>query len=315
MTSIDSGLGARRPGDHLCFPYDNEDEKTLTLVTFVREGLARHERCLFTGTPAEQVSLLAALEAAGVPAQRALADGALVLATPAETYFRTGAFDPDDSLAVMDGLIDLALADGFAGLRATGGASGPIPDELWKQLLVYEARLNQRVARRPFVGLCWFHGAHVSGERVQDVLRTHPLAVLRGEVCENPFYEQTDLALSGDSRARVDWQLHQLRAYNRARKRLVATAESRHLALSTLADELADPLFALEREVHALGDAPDQTPVPERLEAAAHQLRLLTAAVDKVRAAAGLVTPKPEVPVTGSPETPGAPSDPARRRR
>src|SRR5450755_2457230 len=83
-------LGALRSSGHLCFPYESEAEKAATLVEFIREGLARHERCLFIGTPADQDGLLASLTAAGVGGERALARGALVLATQGETYLRTG---------------------------------------------------------------------------------------------------------------------------------------------------------------------------------------------------------------------------------
>src|SRR5260221_7417172 len=108
-------LGALRTSGHLCFPYEAEDEKRAALVTFIREGLARRERCLYIGSHADQVDLMAALEAAGVLAERALARGALVLATQGETYLRSGRFDPEDALFLMEGLVDPALSDGFLG--------------------------------------------------------------------------------------------------------------------------------------------------------------------------------------------------------
>src|SRR6267142_4424956 len=113
-------LGALRASDHVCFPYESDDERRTTLVGFVREGLARSERCVYIGSPADQSELMAALEAAGVHAAQARERGALVLATQAETYLRTGRFDPDDAVRVMESLVEGALADGYAGLRGTG---------------------------------------------------------------------------------------------------------------------------------------------------------------------------------------------------
>jgi signal transduction histidine kinase len=304
MDLSNATLGGLRASGHLCFLYESEDERRRTLVAFFREGLTRHERCQYIGAAADQEAFALALEEEGVPAERALARGALVFATQAETYRRSGRFDPDDSLALMEEVTDRALADGFAGLRVTGEASGPLPDELWPLVMRYEALLNERLGRRPFVGLCRFHASDLSAERLQDVLRTHPHALVRGEVCVNPFYERPEVVLSGDSRARLDWQLHQLRSYHRARKRLesrsaaaageaeVARGRSRRArnrVLSVLADELADPLFALKREVHALGAALDETPAPERLEAAQRHLRRLSAAVEQARDAARLL--------------------------
>jgi signal transduction histidine kinase len=295
-----AALAGLRASGHLCFPYETEDERRRTVVAFAREGLARRERCLFVGGPAELEALLAALAAAGVAVERALERGALVLATTAEIYLRKGRFDGDDALDVLEGLVDRALADGFVGLRATGESSAT--GELWSVVTRYEARLNERLGRRPFIALCRF-AATLGPERVQDVLRTHPHALVRGEVCANPFYEHPEVVLSDDSRARLDWQLHQLRAHHRARKRLEARAGApaggdgaperlglaRDRFLSTLAEELAEPLFALKREVHALGAALDDTPAPERLAAAQRHLRRLSVAVERARDMARLL--------------------------
>ncbi|HVU50566.1 MAG TPA: MEDS domain-containing protein [Polyangia bacterium] len=289
-----STLGGLRASGHLCFPYETEDERRRTVVAFVREGLARRERCLYIAAEAEQRAFRAELEAAGVDATREVGRGALVLAAQGETYLRSGRFDPDDALALMESLTDRALADGFVGLRATAEASSRALDDLWPLVLRYEALLNERLARRPFVGLCRFRAAELAPDRLRDVLRTHPEVLVRGEACANPFYEHAEVVLGGDDRAHLDWQLHQLRSYQRERKRLEAgtraaleararAARERDRFLAVLAEELADPLFALKREVHAMGAALDETPAAERLEAAQRHLRRLSAAVDHAR--------------------------------
>ncbi|MDB4980745.1 MAG: Sensory box histidine kinase, partial [Myxococcales bacterium] len=267
------------------------------------------------------------LRAAGVPADRALERRALVLATQAETYVRRGRFDAEDALAMLDEHIDAALADGFFGLRATGESSRPVSDDVWPEVRRYEALMNERFARRPFIGLCRFHTAALDADRLRDVLRVHPLAFVRGDACANPFYERPEIALGDDSRARVEWQLHQVRAHHRARQRSEDMAESaiatavtldadraesaaaaselrrsvhaRDRFLSTLAEDLAEPLFALKREVHALGlglgQGLDETPAPQRLEAASRHLRRLTTAIDQARDVAQLLDPSPNV--------------------
>jgi len=294
MDLSNATLGGLRASGHLCFPYESEDERRRTVVAFVREGLARRERCLYIASEDEQRTFLAELEAAGVPAAAEVARGALLLKTRTETYLRTGCFDPDDALAMMEGFTDQALADGFAGLRATAEASARALDDLWPLVLRYEALLNERLARRPFLGLCRFRAAELAPDRLRDVLRTHPEVLVRGEACPNPFYEHAEVVLGGDDRAHLDWQLHQLRSYQRDRQRLEAgtraaieerasAARERDRFLTVLAEELADPLFALKREVHALGVALDETPAVDRLEAAQRHLRRLSAAVDRAR--------------------------------
>jgi signal transduction histidine kinase len=322
MNLATSRFGGLGPVAHVCFPYESEAERLTAVVQFVREGLSGNERCLFIGSSAEHEELLGALRAEGVSVDRAVARRALVLATQRETYLRTGRFDADDSLAMLDEHLEAARADGFVGFRGTGEASGTVPDELWPEINRYESLINERFARRPFVALCRFDAAQIPAERLRDVLRMHPQALVRGEPCDNPYYERAELALGGDSRTRLDWQLHQLRTHQRARRRLedmVAAAidlsadlahergeaddlrdsvQARDRFLSTLADELGDPLFALKREVHAMGvhaGGLGETPAPERLETASRHLRRLGAAVEHVRDVARLLgqTPRP----------------------
>jgi len=315
-------LGALRASGHLCFPYESEDEKRTTLVAFVRDGLARRERCVYIGALADQSELLLALEAAGVRAARALERGALVLKTQAETYLRAGRFDPEDAVRLLEELVESALADGYAGLRGTGEASAPVSDELWPLVLRYEALVNERLGRSPFVALCRLPASPDRPERAQDLLRMHPHALLRGEVCANPFYERPEIVLSDDGQPRLEWQLDQVRRSHRARKRLDHRSADRFL--SALADELAAPLFALKREVHALGAALDETPVPERIEAAQRHLRLLTTAVEHVRDAVRLSHretaamnegPDDADAPSAGPGAPGGPSPGSRRQR
>jgi hypothetical protein len=216
--------GRSQACSHLCCPFHSADEKQATVTAFFAEGLARNERCVLIAGPAEQRELTGALDAAGLAVERAIARGALVLATEAETYLRTGRFDPEDSLALMDGFVDGALADGFRGVRVTGDGSSPMPDDTWADVLRYEALVNERFARRPFTGLCRFDAESVRPDRIEDVLRTHPHVVVRGELCGNPFYERAEVVLGDDPRARVHWHLHQVRAYHRALKKVAARA-------------------------------------------------------------------------------------------
>jgi hypothetical protein len=225
-------------GQHICLPFETEAEKETALLSFIHEGLARGKRCLFVGTRAEYEHLGLQLEEEGICALRAESRGALVFSTPEQEYLQDGVFDPSAVLAKIEGYIKDALAEGFTGLCATGELMNVPSDEAWRQIVWYEAQLNETFARLPLVALCRYPRTIVPPDRVQDVLRTHPIAVVRGETCDNPFYEQADLALSDDSQARVDWQLRQLRVRNRVQRRLEDKTASAVTAAVALATEL-----------------------------------------------------------------------------
>ena len=283
-------LGSLRHGDHLCLPYDDSDERDQVIVPFIGEGLARGERCVYIVEAEQHDPLLTMLAAAGVNASRALARGALWLRTPAEMYLRSGKFDPDDTLALVDELIEGALAEGFSGVRGSGQISAPDPTGIpWQTMLSYEARFNERFAKRPFVALCRYHRAESPPGMIADALRTHPTVIAGGRLCRNSYYEKPDIALgAGRDAERVEWMLHQLRrtSFNDQRaqeitrslagetSRLAAENQSRaHVEqdleravrmrdrfLDDLTKELAGPVAGLTVEIQALarGSARDE---------------------------------------------------------
>ena len=142
----------------------------------------------------------AGLEELGSAPDGRRARGALQFRTVEEIYLYGGIFDPPRALDHTDALIDEALVDGFTGLRLTAELTRiPAPGE-WQKIVWYEAMINERFARRPIATLCRYPRTLIPAERVRDLLRTHPTAIVRGESCENPFYERPEIVLSGDVR-------------------------------------------------------------------------------------------------------------------
>jgi hypothetical protein len=135
-------------------------------------------------------------------------------------------------------MIDAALVDGFTGLRLTAELTRIPAQAEWQKIVWYEAMVNERFARRPVAGLCRYPRWHIPPERVRDVLRTHPTAIVRGETCENPFYERPEIVISNDDETRIDWQFRQLRVHQRTRQHLEGTRTLAVAAAAELAAEL-----------------------------------------------------------------------------
>ncbi len=240
MTVTHAGYDDVHRGHHVCLPFETETEKLDAVASFLIEGLTRGKRCLFVGTSDELAELSGPLEAAGICVSRARARGSLLFSTREEAYRQNGTFDPQLVLDRIEQLVKDAIADGFTGLHATGELVYEPADEDWRRIVWYEAQINDVFARLPFAALCRFPRAVVPAERVRDVLRTHPVAIVRGESCSNPFYERTELSLSNDSQARLDWQLRQLRVQNRAQRRLEDQTYSAVAAAAELATQLEE---------------------------------------------------------------------------
>jgi hypothetical protein len=236
--SVHAAQAANLRGRHICLPFETESEKEDAVLSLFHEGLARGKRCLFVGTRAEYERLGVQLEERGICSLRAESRGALVYMTTEEAYLDKGTFDANVVLGRVERFIGEALADGFTGLCATGELGDVPSDDLWRQIVWYEAQVNEYFSRLPLVGLCRYPRSTVPPDRVQDVLRNHPIAIVRGETCSNPFYERPDVALSHDSEARLDWQLRQLRIVNRVQRQLEGKTASAVTAAVELATEL-----------------------------------------------------------------------------
>ena len=224
---------------HICLPFETNDEKHDATVTFFHEGLSRGARCIFTGTSEDFDLLGRGLEAVGICTRRAMARGSLQIRGLEEPYFLDdGRFDPPRSLDLVDSLIDDAVVDGFTSLRLSAELTRiPVQDE-WRKIVWYDAMINERLARRPIATLCRYPRTMIPAARVRDVLRTHPVAIVRGETCENPFYERPEIVLRGDTETLLDWQFRQLRVHNRHRQHLEGTRSSAVAAAAELAVEL-----------------------------------------------------------------------------
>jgi hypothetical protein len=245
MTLPHAGYDDVHRGLHLCLPFETNSEKLDAVASFLIDGLTQGKRCLFVGTAEELAELGEPLEQAGICTSRALSRRRIVFMTREEAYLSDGGFNGDVVLDRIERHVRDAVADGFTGLYATGELVYIPADDDWRRIVRYEAQINETFARLPLVAMCRYPRSVVPADRVQDVLRTHPIAIVRGDTCNNPFYERTELALSTDSQARLDWQLRQLRVQNRAQRRL----EDQAYSAVTAAAELATQLEALREKM------------------------------------------------------------------
>ena len=163
-------------------------------------------------------------------------------------------------------------------------------------MLRYEALLNERLARRPFLAPVPLSRGR---PRARTAARRAAHAPARCWCAASPARTRststprwcwpTTIAptSTGSCTSCARYQRDRASASRPARgprSRLRANAaRARDRFLTVLAEELADPLFALKREVHALGDALDETPAVDRLEAAQRHLRRLSDAVERAR--------------------------------
>lgn len=209
-------LGTLRPGDHLCLIYETPEEQFAAAIPFVRDGLAQEQQCLYVADERTVDEVRAALGAAGVDVDAEERWGALRIATKRQTYLKDGIFDPEAMINLLRAATLEAVGRGYKALRVTGEMTWALGPELGTgRLIEYETLLNGFFPGSRALAICQYNRRRFSAAIIHGVLRTHPIAILGGQVCRNPYFESPDPALEAKPMAeRVEWMMGQLRQFH-----------------------------------------------------------------------------------------------------
>ena len=176
-------------GQHICYIYRDEAERRQTMARFIHSGLLANEKVLYLAdimSPAEMVS---ALEEQGI----AVSDYPLSvdIRSAESVYLSSGRFSIDDMLAATQQFYHQAVdQEHHAGARGAGEMSWYARDGNadGQDLLEYEARLNRFIPETPYTACCQYDAHLFSGEILMSILALHPVAIVRGQLVQNPFY-------------------------------------------------------------------------------------------------------------------------------
>ncbi|MCU1229999.1 MAG: hypothetical protein JWO97_2883 [Acidobacteria bacterium] len=235
------------PADHVCTLYDGREEELAIAVSFVRAGLARGELCVCVVDDGGE-SILAALAAEGIDVNAEMQNGRLVIF---EKPLAQG-LETRDMLGKIEYFASESRNAGHAGFRIVGEMTWTLDGDM-KALAEFEARLNLiRVWERySCTGLCQFDVRRFTPETLREMIIMHPLVVINGRICHNPYYVAPEQYLSPDwPRLETDWMITNLERLQQSRDKLQAS-EERYRSLSRrLLEQQEHERAALARELH-----------------------------------------------------------------
>jgi signal transduction histidine kinase len=284
-TESDRRVVRLQPGDHVCLLHEGSPGRAALVAPFFRAGRERGARCLLIGARED----LEALAAAGLEVAGEEERGGLVLLERLPRSQRP----PGALLDLLRQAEQQALDDGFKGLVVAGElVSAFAPGDLARD----EALLGRFLAGSRTAALCLYDRARLSPGALADLLRTHPLVALDGELCPSPFAEPPELVESAEaSAARAGWMLSVVRrACDGERLRAEAAARlveqegaleradrARNDFLAMLAHELRNPMGTISNAIQVLRLRGHGDEYFERaLDAAERQVRHQAALVD-----------------------------------
>jgi hypothetical protein len=182
---------------HFCAFFSTRDEEYQALLPFLTDGIEQAERALHIVDPRRRPEHLRRLDEAGIDTGTLQEVGQLEVRGWPDAYVRGGRFDQ----AAMLSLIEEVLID---------GASRGYPlTRLWANMewaleeypgvvdiVEYETRLNYILPRYDDTVVCTYDLSRFGTALIIDILRTHPIALIGGQVHENPFYVPPDALLA-----------------------------------------------------------------------------------------------------------------------
>lgn len=235
-----------RPGSHLCCLFETEDEHRVQVTCYVQQGLEKGERVLYIVDAHTAETIRGYLYAEKLAVDDYIARQQLAILTVQDAYMRSGAFDPDKMIGLLNAETERTVAEGYPALRVTGEMSWALrglPGA--DRLIEYESKLNLFIPTSKCIALCQYDRRKFSAEILLDVVSTHPMVVIGTECYDNFYYMPTSHFLQRAVPEKTfRFCLENLRTRKKAEQQLHQAAQyTRSLIEASL-----DPLVTISRE-------------------------------------------------------------------
>ena len=176
-------------GTHMCYIYNDDTERRQVVSKYVESGLQGHEKVGYFVDLVVPQDMPADPSAFGIDLPSAIDARGLSITSTLDTYCPDGTFVPERMLEKLRSMYRSALAEGYAGARASGETSWALEDIPGSERLIeYEARINVVVRKHPTTVVCQYDARRFDGATLFDVLNVHPMMIVRGQVVRNPYY-------------------------------------------------------------------------------------------------------------------------------
>lgn len=178
-----------REDRHVCAFFNSAAEEYATLLPFVCDGLNCGQRAYHVLPDHHKEDHFTRLRYAGIDVEKAMKSRQLEVAVPEDTYLRTGRFNKDAMLVLIQEALNAGAMLGFPLTRMIAHAEAAVDD--WKssnEWVEYEMRLNSVLPSYDDPVICTFDANLLTVPHAIDILRTHPMVIIGGVMVENSFF-------------------------------------------------------------------------------------------------------------------------------
>jgi DNA-binding CsgD family transcriptional regulator len=166
-------------GSHICMFYETIDDLLETQAGYFAAGLDDNDVCVWAMPELiDHDRALAALRASIPGFDAHLARGAFQLLTASEWYLDDNEFDAQRVTRSWHAKLDVALANGFNGLRVSGNAFW-MDSHIWPTFNHYETELSDAIAGTRMLVLCTYALGTARAADFLDVAQSHHFSIVR----------------------------------------------------------------------------------------------------------------------------------------
>lgn len=175
-------------GIHLCQIYSDDREREEVLLQFLVSGVHSQEKtCCYTDrtSPSKMEKYFSGQNTSYQKAR----DTGILVVEDANIYTQNGNFDTEGLIRNLSQNYDNSINQGYRGVRVIG----EMPADIMKvanatALMGYESKVSLLVQKKPMTCVCQYNARSFDGATIMDILKVHPLMLIRGTVIHNPFY-------------------------------------------------------------------------------------------------------------------------------
>lgn len=190
--TVDMGFTQERfsLGTHMCYLYNDEDERRSVMAQYTNKGLEIGEVVGYFADRETQDLVDSHLADMGIHLPEATDPGQAMFRRAGDIYCPNHHFSPEQTLNQLKILHRQSHDLHHCELRVTGEMSWALAPNITgvERLVEYEARVNLLMETHPLTAICQYDTNQFDGITIFEILKVHPMMVVRGQIVHNPYY-------------------------------------------------------------------------------------------------------------------------------
>ncbi|MCJ7729167.1 MAG: MEDS domain-containing protein [Sedimentisphaerales bacterium] len=258
-TGIDV-LGSVLWGTHVCLFYRTKEDLINVLVPYFKAGLENNEFCMWiTSAPLDPTEAKSAMKKAMPDFDKCLKKGQIEIFPHDQWYLDRGIFDRERVIKGWMGKLNLALSNGYAGMRINGNTTW-LDEGTWESFIKYEEQINETFDRFPIIVVCAYCLDKCGTSEIVNVANNHQLALIQKE-------GKWKLAKNAErKRAEKRAKEYQAQLKSLASELTLAEEHERHRLATKLHDQVSQSLALAKIKLDTLHSSVSSPPLAKTLE-------------------------------------------------